>query len=138
MLKNIGVWLLPTGRRPSVLSVLSLHLLKMKRDLSSITLCKAWSRQDVTLVPFPIHIYFNICTLYCKNNILLSSISLITCAKGVYIIFLLHCCWHLILTQLMLSLHDNSWNNHETLKLHSTYPGFYKMQPWTPVYTTEM
>ena len=37
------LWLLPTWRRPLELSVLSLHLLKMKRDLSGITLCKAWS-----------------------------------------------------------------------------------------------
>ena len=31
-------------------------------------------------------------------------------------------CWPLILIQSMSSLHDKTWNNHETLKLHSTYP----------------
>ena len=37
------VWLLPTWRWPLELSVLYLHLLKMKRDLSGITLSKALS-----------------------------------------------------------------------------------------------
>ena len=74
--RKIILWLLPTWRRPSELSVLYLHLLEMKIALSGSTLSKALSSVSFS--------YFNHVHYTVKYIILLLSIRLITCSLNIW------------------------------------------------------